>query len=1165
MRPRFIHLSLHTEYSLIDSLIRIPQLLDKCKKESLCAIGITDRNNLFAAAKFIRASEYAGVKPIVGAEVEVESREPTIGKFRKTFFCQNRLGFENLCELLTDFYRSDLVGGHNYHEESLLKRNLSGLICLSGDLDGDIGKLILAGNLSLAEERLKNWNELFSGQYFAQINRLGRQSEEFYIKSVIGLVGPNIGLVATNKVRFLDKLEYGAHDARVCIQESRLLSDPNRTNRYFESQFLKNENEMVELFADIPSALENSVNIAVKCNLALDQDQKHYLLPSFPLEEENSEEDLLRKKAEYGLLERLNCSKDKQTRASDKHYTNYKKRLESELEVIIEMGFAGYFLVVADFIVWAKKENIPVGPGRGSGAGSLVAYSLGITELDPMKYDLLFERFLNPERISMPDFDIDFCMDRRDEVIDYVSRKHGKERVAQIITFGKMAAKAVIRDVGRVLGFPYPQVDELAKLIPTEPGITLPDILEDSKSELAKRFKVDDDARAIIDLALQLEGITRNAGTHAGGLVIAPSGLTRFTPLYCEKDSDGMVTQFDMGDIESVGLVKFDLLGLKTLTIIDIAIRSINRLRDRDSLSNIAIDEISLDDSETFKQIRNAKTTAVFQLESRGMRELILRLKPDKFEDLIALVALFRPGPLESGMVDDFISVKHGRAAKYPHPLLENTLKPTYGVILYQEQVMEIARSLAGYTLGAADILRRAMGKKKPEEMAKQRTVFLKGAKLRGVSEQKAEIIFGLIEKFAGYGFNKSHSAAYALVAYQTAWLKTKYPGPFMAAVLSADMDNTEKVVNMIRECRLLKIELFQPDVNKSEYRFVPYENDKIRYGLGAIKGLGTNIVDGILREKKARGPFSSMVDLCKRVREPKINRRSLELLVKAGSFDSIDSGRTRLLRKVDYALQIAEQDRQAKEVGQKDLFGLEQPDRDEKKEDTHDRVDPISDPNSQNDEILNWEKDSLGLYLTGHPIDCYTQDLKLLTSSTISELKQGKNQIAGLIVGVRTIRTRKGEIGVITVDDRTGIAELILENTVFNRHIDLLIPEKIAIFNGWCNLDKYTNKMNMQVDSVSSLDLLREQHASQIVLEIEEASINDALIEALAKILREADSGTTQVCLFCVSRQSTARFRFGKEWRVKANSFLIDSLKRLLSQDKIKIEYGDMKLKERH
>ena len=1155
MHPKFVHLNVHSEFSLIDSLIRIPRLLEKCKRGSTGAVGLTDSNNLFAAAKFVKSAETAGVKPILGSEIDIMSENNKIGCYKVVLLCQNKIGFENLCAVLSDLHQVDQNPEKGrFRERQFFDSRLDGLIALSGDVGGDIGKLIASGNYDEAKVRLNNWNDLFDSNYFCQVSRLGAPFEEDYIRVVSDLVGLQIGLVATNQVRFLDQHEFDAHDARVCIQESRLLSDPARNRQYYDSQYLKTEDQMIELFSDVPSALANTVNIAVKCNIAFDQES--YLMPKFPVQEGSNEEVVVSAQAKAGLKERLN-SVDGATIGCDEEI--YVKRLEEELSVITEMGFSGYFLIVADFIKWAKDKGIPVGPGRGSGAGSLVAYCLGITELDPIKYDLLFERFLNPERVSMPDFDVDFCMDRRDEVIDYVAQRYGKEKVAQIITFGKMAAKAVIRDVGRILGYPYPQVDELAKLIPAEVGITLPTIMDDPKSDLSKRYEVDEDTRTIVDLALKLEGLSRNAGTHAGGLVIAPSRLTKYTPLYGDKDANGMVTQFDMGDVESIGLVKFDLLGLKTLTIIEWALKSVNSLRLKKSLSKVNIGTIPLDDPETFQEIQKGKTVAIFQLESRGMRELILRLKPDKFDDLIALVALFRPGPLESGMVDDFISVKHGGTAKYPHPLLEEALRPTYGVILYQEQVMEIARSMAGFTLGSADILRRAMGKKKPEEMATQREAFLKGAEKKGVQSAKADLIFNLIEKFAGYGFNKSHSAAYALVAYQTAWLKTKYPGPFMAAVLSADMDNTDKIVNMIQECRTLAIEILKPDVNKSEYRFLAFEEKKIRYGLGAIKGLGSNIVDGILRERSAGGDYSSMIDLCKRVQEPRLNKKSLELLIKAGSFDSLEKNRKDCFRRIELALQLAEQDRLDKEVGQTDLFGLEQADYSDSTSLDEIQNLPSSENDFSSDELLAWEKESLGLYLTGHPIDSYYYDIKELARGSIAGMRVGKARIAGLIVGLRTVSTRRGEIAIVTVDDKTGFADFVLDNKVFQTHVDLLIPDKIAVFSGRCSTDRYTGRISMQVDSVDSLDALRERYARQIILEIEEEKITEDLVRYLEQTLRSSDRGHTEICLACVSEQSTAMFRLDGKWKIKVSTYLIERLNRLFSQDKIVIQYGEI------
>ena len=777
MSTPFVHLRLHSEFSLLDSVVRIKPLLAAVAAGDMPAVALTDQSNLFGLIRFYRAAVAAGVKPIAGADllVEEEGEAPT----RITFLCQNNVGYRNLCGLVSQAYRTDRYHGRPMLRREWLPRHAEGLIALSGGRDGDVGRALLSGREADADAALAFWRGLFPDRFYIELQRTGREREDAYNQLGVRLAAKaGVPVVATNDVRFIDDDDFGAHEARVCIHEGHTLTDPGRPREYSRDQYLKSGEEMAELFADVPEAIENTVEIARRCNLDLVLGES--VLPDFPVPDGMTADSYLAELADSSLKERL----PQLLPAGAADAEGYADRLRTELEVICGMGFAGYFLIVADFIQWAKDNGVPVGPGRGSGAGSLVAFVLGITDLDPLRYELLFERFLNPERVSMPDFDVDFCMDGRDRVIDYVAQRYGRDSVSQIITFGTMAARAVVRDVGRVLGHPYGFVDRIAKLIPFEIGMTLDKALAEDE-ELARVYKEEDEVRGVIDLARRLEGLARNAGKHAGGVVIAPGPLTDFTPLYCEEGGGGLVSQFDKDDVEAAGLVKFDFLGLRTLTIIDRAVQTIND-RAADGEETLDIRGIPLDDAATFSLLKAQDTTAVFQLESRGMKDLIKRLQPDSFDDIIALVALFRPGPLQSGMVDDFINRKHGKNQEpidYFHPSLEAILKPTYGVILYQEQVMQIAQVLAGYSLGAADLLRRAMGKKKPEEMAKQRSIFTEGAVSRGVAEGTATYIFDLMEKFAGYGFNKSHSAAYALVSYHTMWLKAHYPAAFMAAI----------------------------------------------------------------------------------------------------------------------------------------------------------------------------------------------------------------------------------------------------------------------------------------------------------------------------------------------------------------------------------------------
>ncbi len=797
MANEFVHLHVHSEYSLVDSTIRLKPLIAETRKRGMAAVALTDQSNLFAMVKMFKTAIANGVKPLFGADVWIHHGERKDSLSRLVLLCMNDTGYLNLKKLVSRSFQKGQLADRPTIDIDWLKDEAEGLIALSAGLEGDIGQAIKKQKSALAEDYLKQWQSIFKDRFFLELQRTDRAYEENYISKAIEFSHVyQVPLVASNDVRFIDSNEFEAHEVRVCICSGFTLDDQRRPKAYSARQYLRSNDEMLALFADIPEAIENTVNIAKACNVRLQLGENY--LPDYPIPDGYDTNSYFRHVSMQGLDQRLEflqqqCIDDK---IIDRE--QYIDRLNLELDVIIQMGFPGYFLIVMDFIEWARQHAIPVGPGRGSGAGSLVAYALKITDLDPLEYELLFERFLNPERVSMPDFDIDFCMDRRDEVIEYVADHYGRNQVSQIITYGTMAAKAVIRDVGRVMSHPYGFVDRIAKLVPFEIGMTLNKAL-DQEEALLELYQQEEEVTMLIDMALSLEGLTRNVGKHAGGVVISPSDLTDFTPVYCEPGGAGLVSQFDKDDVEAVGLVKFDFLGLRTLTIIDWAVASINKGKNDHKLE---IEHIPLDDEATFDLLREYKTTAVFQLESRGMKDLIRRLRPDTFEEIIALVALFRPGPLQSGMVDDFISRKHGAKIEYPHPALEPILQPTYGIILYQEQVMQIAQVLAGYTLGGADMLRRAMGKKKPEEMEKQRAIFTDGAVANNVEADNATHIFDLMEKFAGYGFNKSHSAAYALVSYQTAWLKTHYQAEFMAAVLSADMDNTVKIVTLIDDCR---------------------------------------------------------------------------------------------------------------------------------------------------------------------------------------------------------------------------------------------------------------------------------------------------------------------------------------------------------------------------
>ncbi|MCZ6893317.1 MAG: DNA polymerase III subunit alpha [Gammaproteobacteria bacterium] len=1156
IEPRCVHLHVHSEYSLVDGLVRIPRLVERCVELSMPAVAVTDQSNVFALPKLYQAARRAGIKPISGAELWISGHVGSLSKFKLVLLCQNIEGYRNLSNLITQAYRFGQRGGVAAVDESWLKQDaVTGLIALSAGTAGDLGSLLNEGRGDQLTKRIDHWRQLFGDRYYIELTRTGREREERYIDAALNCAQISaVPVVATNDVRFLGSDEFDAHEARVCIHDGRTLADPRRPREYSPNQYFRSEEEMCELFSDVPEALANSVNIAIRCNLELELGKYH--LPSYPVTNDLSIDELLHEKTAIGLEQRFVSGAIKKNQQKPDERESYTRRLEHELDVIQTMGFSGYFLIVADFIEWAKEHRIPVGPGRGSGAGSLAAFALGITELNPIEYDLLFERFLNPERISMPDFDIDFCMDRRDEVIEYVTTRYGRDRVAQIITHGTMAAKAVVRDVGRVLGFPYGFVDQLAKLIPFDTQMTLNRAL-DEEPALRKRYEDEEDVQGIIELSLILEGLSRNAGKHAGGIVIAPAPLTEFMPLYCEQGSEVMVTQFDMGDVEAIGLVKFDLLGLRTLTIIDWAMRDINEARKAANEDAIEIGKIPLNDQATFKLVQSARTTAVFQLESRGMKELIKRLHPDSFEDMIALVALFRPGPLQSGMVDDYIDRKHGRAAvRYPDPALEPILKSTHGVILYQEQVMQIARVLAGYTLGAADLLRRAMGKKKLEEMAQQREIFVKGAADNGILESDATFIFDLMEKFAGYGFNKSHSAAYALVAYQTAWLKTHYPAAFMAAVLSADMDSTDKVVTLIEECRLMGIAVTAPDVNQCNFRFSIADGPAIRYGLGAVKGVGEAAIDAIVSERRQHGDYRDILDLCRRNCEKRINRRALEALIKAGALDCLGRSRPVLMATVDRVLQITEQHMKATASGQSDFFGLATTTGDEGAPSSSDLQYASGVREWSQDELLACEKETLGLYLSGHPIDRYADELSSFASCTLSELRPGRKRVAGLIISVRIVKTRNGRMAVASLDDKTARIEVTVYREAFERYLHKLVTDHIVVIEGNCDVDDFTGDHSLQADEIITMEEARNRHARALVVNVSEPDLNNGFVTSLQLLIENYSNGRCPIAVEYLRSDCRARLQLGENWRVNATDTLLDGLRERFGDRQVEVEY---------
>jgi DNA polymerase-3 subunit alpha len=1109
---RFIHLHLHTEFSLADSTIRVPEKPEYARPEKagerpnwlsravelqLPALAVTDRNNLFALVKFYKAAESVGIKPIAGADVMVADGgdAPTM----LTLLCRDHEGYLSLSRLLTrawlEGHRADCVA----IEPEWLRSHHAGLFAIAGR-HSLAGRLALSNRHDLAEMQLAEWQRVFGDRLHLELTRTGREGEEAFNHFALHVAGKRgLPVVASNDVRFLDKEGFEAHEARVCIASGRVLDDPKRPRDYSDQQYLKSADEMVALFADVPDAISNTWALAQRCNIEMSLGT--YFLPAYPVPNDETLDSWIRNQSRSGLQVRL----EKNPLAEGKTREDYFARLEFELDTIIKMGFSGYFLIVADFIQWGKNQGIPIGPGRGSGAGSLVAWSLQITDLDPLPYNLLFERFLNPERVSMPDFDIDFCMDRRDEVIDYVARKYGRDRVSQIITYGTMAAKAVLRDAGRVLGLSYTFVDGLAKLIPLQPTdpVTLEDAIGTSKraqkepdriiAEFKQRYESEDDVRDLIDLALQLEDLTRNAGKHAGGVVISPSPLSDFCPLFAEHDSGTQgrnpVTQFDKDDVEAVGLVKFDFLGLRTLTIIDWAVKAVNSRSEQPGLD---ITAIALDDASVYRDIfANGNTGSVFQFESGGMRRVLKEAKPDRFEDLIALNALYRPGPMD--MIPSFVARKHGREEfEYPDTRAETMLKETYGIMVYQEQVMQMAQIVGGYSLGGADLLRRAMGKKVPAEMAKQREIFREGAAKGGVGERKADEIFDLMEKFAGYGFNKSHAAAYSLVAYQTAWLKKHYPAEFMAATLSSDMDKTEKVVGFLDEARALGLNVLPPDVNHSNYMFVATDANTIRYGLGAVKGVGQGVCEAIVQARSEGGAFGNLLDFCKRIDSSKLNKRALEALVVAGAMDALGKNRASLMLQIPEATKAVDQLVKNRNAGIVDMFGTASGG-----DDIHvDLPETAEWPLAQK---LSGERDTLGCYLSGHPMDACAEDLRSLLGHDLGDqeklwLALPENDrrawnpktsvaLAGLVVDVR----RRGDSQIVVVlEDGRGRIECNAFADSASEFSELLTRGHILVVRGGLREDEFAGGFSLRIRECWNYEKLCAENVRQLSLRLD-------------------------------------------------------------------------------
>ncbi|WP_180079421.1 DNA polymerase III subunit alpha [Acinetobacter sp. YH12058] len=1144
---RFVHLGIHTEFSITESIVRVPDLIKAAVNEEMPALALTDLSNLHAAVKFYGKCLGQGIKPILGSVLRLNDAD-----HRVTLLSMNNHGWRNLTELVSRGYIEGQQLNIPCVNKAWILEQADDLILLLG-IQSDVGKMLITSNPQKAEPLLEEWIEKFGNRVYLALTRTDRPDEDAFIAEAVKLAKKyNIGVVAHNDVHFVRREDYEAHEARVCIADGYVLGDNRRPKTYSPEQYFKTTAEMTELFSDIPSAIENSYHIAKRCNVTLQLGK--YFLPDYPIPDGHTIDTYFAHLSKQGLEERLNVLYPVTQRDEDwaEIRKPYDERIEYEINIINSMGFPGYFLIVMDFIQWSKNNGVPVGPGRGSGAGSLVAYSLKITDLDPLRYELLFERFLNPERVSMPDFDVDFCIAGRDKVIDYVARTYGRDAVSQIATFGTMAAKGAIRDVARVLGKSYGLADRISKLIPTKPlGLSLKESIEAEpqlKDVVTNPSNPDyDDASEIWEMALKLEGITRNTGKHAGGVVIAPTKITDFSAVMCDADGTARVAQYDKDDVESAGLVKFDFLGLRNLTVIEDAVQNINKRIQADTPLDIA--HIPLDDKDAYLVFANANTTAVFQFESVGMKKMLKEARPSKFEEIIAFVSLYRPGPMD--LIPDFIHRMHGGEFEYLHPLLEGVLEPTYGIMVYQEQVMQAAQYCAGYTLGGADLLRRAMGKKKPEEMVKQRQIFIEGAAKKDIDAATANHIFDYMEKFAGYGFNKSHAAAYALVAYQTAWLKAHYPAEFLAAVMSSEMQNTDNVVFLIDDCRHNGLEVLPPSVNMSLYHFHASDERTIVYGLGAIKGVGEQAMQSVIDSRQKEGPYRDLFDFCHRIDLKKINKRTLEALIRAGALDCLGIERSSLMAQLPEAVQAAEQARSNRETGIMDLFGeVEEVQRKPAKP-----VKPWS------DEVrLKGEKDTLGLYLTGHPIDVYRNELKAFIPSKINELTPTRRGVttvfAGLVVDVANFPNRM----VVTLDDGTARIEVSANHERFQRFKDIVQTEKVVVIEGEIYEREGFDRPMGRLTKAFSLNEIRQKRANSIQIHLHAEHLSKTLSQDLQNMLLpycNVDLCThIPVLLHLDYAYATAELHLGIQWKIVPLDEALVKLRDYFGKESLHIEY---------
>ncbi|WP_250508815.1 DNA polymerase III subunit alpha [Caballeronia sp. GACF4] len=1168
--PRFVHLRVHSEFSIADGIVRLDDVVKSAAKDGQGALALTDLANAFGLVRFYKEARSKGIKPIAGCDVWITNPADRDKPSRLILLVRDKTGYLNLCELLSRAWLTNQYRGRAEVLVEWLEEGLAeGLLAISGAQQGDIGMAFAAGNAASAQRNAERWSALFPNAFYIELQRAGQPGEQAYFQEAVALAAKlGLPVVATHPLQFMTPDDYTAHEARVCISEGDILANPRRQKRFTTEQYFRTQDEMCALFADIPSALANTVQIAKRCNLTLELGKPK--LPLFPTPDGLTLDDYLVQLSKEGLEVRLaQLYPDEAEREAQRE--TYYARLEFECGTIIKMGFPGYFLIVADFIMWAKNNGVPVGPGRGSGAGSLVAYALGITDLDPLRYNLLFERFLNPERVSMPDFDIDFCQEGRDRVIQYVKQKYGADAVSQIATFGTMAAKAAVRDIGRVLDLGYMFTDGVAKLIPFKPGkhVTIADAMKEEPT-LQERFDNEDEVHQLLELAQRVEGLTRNVGMHAGGVLIAPGKLTDFCPLYTQGEDGGVVSQYDKDDVEAVGLVKFDFLGLTTLTILDWAERYIRRLDPSKRDWNLS--QVPLDDPASFSILKKANTVAVFQLESRGMQGMLKDAQPDRFEDIIALVALYRPGPMD--LIPSFCARKHGREiVEYPDPRVEPVLKETYGIMVYQEQVMQMAQIIGGYSLGGADLLRRAMGKKKPEEMAVHRELFREGAAKNGLTAQKADDTFDLMEKFAGYGFNKSHAAAYALLAYHTAWLKAHHPAEFMAANMSLAMDDTDKVKILFEDCIGNGMAVLPPNINQSAYRFEPVaeadgkRSKTIRYGLGAVKGSGQNAIEEILRARED-GPFADLFDFCERIDRRVVNRRTVEALIRAGAFDCLHENRAQLLASVPLAMEAADQ--AAANAMQGGLF-----DMGDAPLEKHQLVD---EPMWSDKKRLQEEKTALGFYLSGHLFDAYKGEVRRFVRQKIGELKEGRDKlVAGVISTTRTQMTQRGKMLIVNLDDGTGQCEVTVFNEQFEANKALFKEDELLVVQGQARNDAFTGGIRFTVDTAMDLERARSRYAQSVKVEMNGNAdslrlrrvleAHAAGAEAPAAVAPPARENGRQrqsapipnglnVSIVYRSEHAEGEVRLGDAWRVKPTDELITALRGEFAGSAIEIVY---------